>query len=292
MANLALKRRLRRQQSLGQHVDHFDAIIRGSMDNLMDTFSDIGGKIIREYGRDLAEHQDLALEILATNFAHNIQRKIDRFVHVTVEDVWPQLDSRKDGALELAEMRSVIRGLFNNLELSLPELVKDAFQPALDDLVHYIQSGNMGSAGFGRGTGANHIVMEEISKSQIEFASNKLLALLGLLVKGLIASSDAISDELFSEIDVNKDNKVTKAEFSEGFAEAIGPVLDFSRISKLLLEQRAKRAARATRGKLMRSSSFEASSMDLPTVLLGCGFVVLLGGLAYSTFQKMRHHGH
>merc|ERR1712187_389021 len=79
--------------------------------------------------------------------------------------------------------------------------------------------------------------MEMNVQARTSVAQKKLTGLLSLLMKGLLSNAD----EIFVELDTNKDNKVSKREFCQGFSESLGFVLDFSRIAKFLIQDRIRR---------------------------------------------------
>eukprot|EP00930_Biecheleria_cincta_P039681 TRINITY_DN27257_c0_g1_i3.p1 TRINITY_DN27257_c0_g1~~TRINITY_DN27257_c0_g1_i3.p1 ORF type:complete len:282 (+),score=64.76 TRINITY_DN27257_c0_g1_i3:90-935(+) len=271
-----LKPALRRQQSLQNHRAHFDTIIRGSLPNIRSLLEEAGGPLLK----DLGKRRDLGLEMLMTNFAHGMQRKVDRFVHTSVESAWSEIDTDGDGTLDKSEMKKLVDSLFGSLHASMPALVRESVQPAMDDLHEWLHSDAFGPTGFGHNSGGVHKWMESQRMAAIEKQCNALSGTFALLIDALRISSQQISDELFSMLDANKDNRVSKEEFSEGFAEGMGQVLDFSRMVRMILKE--------------KHESLTESHSGLPldgmqSAIWGLGFATLMAGLLYTSVQRMKH---
>mmetsp|Transcript_53831 Transcript_53831/g.156996 ORF Transcript_53831/g.156996 Transcript_53831/m.156996 type:complete len:273 (-) Transcript_53831:187-1005(-) len=264
-------RLLRRQQSMDAHRVHFDAIIKGSMQDLQSAFEGVVGSYIKD-----ASGRDLALEMLMTRFASDLQRSVDRFSHTQLEETWAKFDANRDGSLQKQEMRKVVSSLLSAIHQNLPKMVQSAMEPAAENLNEWIESDAYGPMGMHHSGGMN-IALHANVQARVQAASGKLKQLLDLLMQGLLKESDAISDEIFDTIDANKDGKVVKGEFSDAFAEAFGAVIDFSKITREVLRQRSS---------LKRSKSVVDSS---DSMVLGAGLFVLAAASAAFILFKRRH---
>lgn len=230
------------------HRDHFETIIKGSMEELKFAFEGVVGQIVKDAGGG----RDLALEMVMTSFASDLQRSVDRFSHDNMQSTWAQFDKNHDGSLQKSEMRNVFSSLLKEIEQNLPKLVQSAMEPAAEHLEHWISSDSVGALGFDHHQSAGSAVLLHANvQARIENAATKLGQLLSILMQGLIKDSDAISDELLDTIDENKDGKVDKREYSKGFAEAFGAVIDFSKITKLVLQQRKRASPKSEDDKLV-----------------------------------------
>jgi len=219
---------------MADHRDHFDTIIEGSMAELKSSFEGVVGEIVKDVGSG----RDLALEMVMTTFASDLQRSVDRFSHETMQSTWSQFDKNNDGALQKSEMRDVVSSLLNDIHNNLSQMVLSAMEPAAQNLEQWISSDTVGALGFHQNNSGSTIALHSCVKARITNAATKLSSLLSILMQGLLKDSAAISDELFDTIDVDKDGKVTKREYSDGFAEAFGAVVDFNKITRLVLQQR------------------------------------------------------
>eukprot|EP00931_Biecheleriopsis_adriatica_P100367 TRINITY_DN75693_c0_g1_i1.p1 TRINITY_DN75693_c0_g1~~TRINITY_DN75693_c0_g1_i1.p1 ORF type:complete len:296 (+),score=57.42 TRINITY_DN75693_c0_g1_i1:51-938(+) len=277
---------LKRATSLAAHRQRFDEIVKkniGDMTMIMEGLA--GDQLMKESRRG---QEDMAAEMLMTEFAHAMQRRLDRFVSETVQSNWSVIDSNKDGSLDKKELRKVVDTIFQSLKSSLEAMVHEAMQPAIQDLYEWVHSNAMGPIDFGHGSGGMHLAMEANTQARIQQASVKLTSLFSKIIEGLIQSSADISDELFDTLDANKDGKVTPTEFSSGFSEAITPVLDFKRIALLLTQElvRSRSSLRRSQTNLLPADS------ELGTFLWGVGFAVAMGALAYQArhFVLDRRH--
>jgi len=224
---------LRRQESMKAHRLHFDTIIKGSIEDLQGAFQGVVSATVKD-----ANGRDLALEMLMTRFGTDLQRSVDRMSHEYMEVTWTKFDTNKDGSLQQSEMRNVVQSLLSEIDRNLPKMVRDAMEPAADNLNEWIESDAMGPMGMGHTAGGMTIALHANVHARVEAAASRLSQLLSLLMKGLLQESVKISDEIFDTVDANKDGKVTKREFSQGFAHAFGAVVDFSKITREVLRQR------------------------------------------------------
>jgi Ca2+-binding EF-hand superfamily protein len=197
--------------------------------------------------RDIGDSRDLALEMLLTRFASDLQRSIDRFAHQYIDATWEKFDADKDGSLQPKEMRSVVSCLLADINKNLEQMVRNAMEPATENLHDWIASNHVGPIGMGRNPGGMTIALDANVHKRTEAAAKKLANLLKVLVDGLIRNSDVISDEIFDEVDANKDGKVSKTEFADGFAASIGSVIDFGKITRIILQNRLVRTESAPR---------------------------------------------
>lgn len=238
---------LRRQQSLLKHRDNFDTIVQGALPELWDCFENIVSEVGRagqvEAMKDVAGGRDLALEMMMTRLASDLQRKVDRFTHELLEDVWSKYDKNQDGSLQKPEMRNLVKSVFKDIYQNLGALIKEAMEPTADNLKEWIESDATGPMGLRHSPGSPiDIVMTGNVQARIETAAHKLLNVLDPLMTTLMAESDPLSDEIFDAIDANKDGNVTKREFARGFSDAFSFVVDFSKMIRKVLQQRPKLA--------------------------------------------------
>lgn len=255
------------------HREHFDTIIKGSMDELKFAFEGVVGEIVKD-----ASGRDLALEMVMSSFASDLQRSVDRFSHDNMESTWSKFDKNQDGALQKEEMRDVVSSLLDDIAKSLPQMVQSATEPAAENLEHWIASDSVGALGFGHASGSGAaIALHANVQDRVTKAADKLGRLLSVLMQGLLEESAAISDELFDTIDVNKDGKVTKREYSKGFAAAFGAVVDFSKITRLVLQQRTSRKQK------------QVSQQDEQLASVGAGLVVLTVAAAAFFLWRQKH---
>jgi len=245
--------------------------VKANMEGIRVSLQDVAGEALK----DVRLNRDLALEMFMTNFAHAMQRRVDRFVHTSVEKTWTELDRNRNGSLSKSELRTVVSNILRNLQICLPGLVEEAMQPAFEDLHEWIHSDAMGPMGYHR-SGGSDIALEQTTQARIQSASKKVNDMFPLLIKGLIDNAEQIADELFGVLDRNKDGKISKVEFAEGFSEAMGPVLDFARIVKLMQRERS--------GQKLAGDGVG----DGMTLLWGLGFTAIMAGLVYQAF-KMKH---
>lgn len=262
-----------------EHQVHFDAILRESMAAVTGAFDDVASTV-----KDIKGGKSLAMEMLLTHFAHDLQRRIDRSVHKSIDEMWQKFDTSGDGALQKTEMRELVRSVFTDIKGNLAALVKCAMQPATEDLLGWIDSDATGPFAQASRVGGAHLALELSVQKSIEDASSKLYTLLNKLVDGLLGSTGPVSDEIFDEVDVDKDGKVSKAEFTEGFGEALGSVLDFSRIVKLFIRDRQN-----SQQILSRSSTSTFGGSPLIGMLFGFGMAAVFAGLGYMVFARKRH---
>jgi len=255
------------------HRDHFDNIIKGSMEELKFAFEGVVGEIVK----DASGGRDLALEMVMTAFAGDLQRSVDRFTHDNMQNTWSQFDRNQDGALQKSEMRNVVSSLLTEISNNLPQMVQKATEPAAHNLEQWISSDSVGALGFNAHTNSGSVKALHTSvQDRVAKAATKLGQLLSILMTGLLKDSDAISDELFDTIDEDKDGQVTKREYSDGFAEAFGAVVDFGKITRLVLHQ--------------RSSSKQVLKSDLnSTDNVVAGLVVLAVAAAVFFVLKQKH---
>lgn len=256
------------------HRDHFDTIIKGSMEDLKFAFEGVVGEIVK----DASCGRDLALEMVMTSFASDLQRSVDRFSHDNMQSTWSQFDKNQDGSLQKSEMRNVVSSLLTEIHKNLPQMVQSATEPAAENLEHWIASDSVGALGFGHATGsAQAMVLHANVQARITKAATKFSQLLSILILGLEKDSAAISDELFDTIDVDKDGKVSKREYSEGFAEAFGTVVDFSKITRLVLQQRPSFKQK------------QVSQSDDQFANVGAGLVVVAVAAAAFLMWRQKH---
>merc|ERR1711879_522005 len=97
--------------------------------------------------------------------------------------------------------------------------------------------------GMGHNEGGRTFILEANVKARVQKAATKLSDLLAVLMTGLVQDSEAISDEIFDTIDRNKDQKVSKQEFSKNFGDAFGAVVDFTKITREILKQRPQQSS-------------------------------------------------
>lgn len=216
------------------HRDHFDTIIKGSMDDLKFAFEGVVGEIVK----DAVNGRDLALEMVMTTFASDLQRQVDRYSHENMQSAWDVYDKNNDGVLVKSEMRKLFSDLLQNIAKNLPQMVQSATEPAAQQLEQWISSDHVGAIGFHHDNSGAAIILTMQCQERVKKAAGKLSELLKILMLGLSKDSDAISDELFDTIDADKNGSVSKREYSDGFAEAFGAVVDFSKITRLILQQR------------------------------------------------------
>eukprot|EP00440_Ansanella_granifera_P023858 gb/GFBE01025911.1/.p1 GENE.gb/GFBE01025911.1/~~gb/GFBE01025911.1/.p1 ORF type:complete len:303 (+),score=81.22 gb/GFBE01025911.1/:1-909(+) len=276
--------KLHRASSLKEHREHFDAIIKGSMDDVRGLLQELADAVslLKDMKRG---KQDMALEMLMVNLAHSMQRMMDRYIHRAVETNWSQLDSNKDGTLDKDELRRAVRAILMGLEGAMDNLVSEAMGPAIQELEGWIEHDSVGPIGFAHGMDGIHLAMEANSKARVSNAANKLSKLYGVMLQALVNKSNPIADELFEVLDVNNDGKVSKSEFLDGFCEAMGPVLDFSRIVKQLVREKSS----ASLGLGRSSSKLLGGENDVGGFLWGIGFTVLMGAMVYQAFTfRMR----
>lgn len=275
-ASLAAQRiELKRAKSLDAHRQRFDEIIRkdlGAMKQIMEGLA--GDQLLKESRRG---QQDMATEMLMNEFAHAMQRRLDRFVNETVQSNWSEIDVNKDGTLDKMELRKVVSTILRSLQMCMEALVQEAMTPAVQDLHEWISSNAMGPIDFARGSGGMHMAMEANTQARIQQAGVKLNALFTKIVEGLNQSSADISDELFETLDSNKDGKLSQKEFSSGFSEALSPVLDFKRIGMLLTQDMRSRSQSLGRAQ----SVMLPTDSDLGSFLWGAGFAVAMAALVY-----------
>jgi len=260
-------RHLRREKSMQAHRVHFDAIIKGSMQDLQGAFEGVVGGIVKD-----ANGRDLALEMLMTRFAADLQRSVDRFSHGHLEAAWTEFDANRDGSLQRPEMRRLVSGLLAGLHKGLPLMIRDATGPAAENLTEWIESDATGPMGM-RGAGGMNVALHAGVQKRVEAASGKLATLLDLLMQGLTKESDAIADEIFAAVDANKDGKVVKREFSDAFAEAFGSVVDFSKITHEMLRQRA--ALKRSKSALEPSEASPLAAGLLLLAVASAAFILL-----------------
>lgn len=265
---------LNRANSMAQHRQTFDTIIDGSMSELKAAFTGVVGESVK----DVSGHRDLALEMMLTKFASDLQRSVDRFSHGSIESTWSKFDRNGDGVLQEAEIDEVVKSILSDIQTNLPEMVARAMEPAADNLQQWIESDAFGPMGMGHKSGGMNIALKENVQARIKSAADKLVALLGSLMKGLLMNTKPISGEIFSTIDANKDGKVSKEEFYDGFAEAFGGVIDFSKITRHVIAQRPN---------LQRSQSMVESDSGM---ILGAGLIVLAVASAAFMVYKRRPH--
>eukprot|EP00933_Yihiella_yeosuensis_P063109 TRINITY_DN6617_c1_g3_i3.p1 TRINITY_DN6617_c1_g3~~TRINITY_DN6617_c1_g3_i3.p1 ORF type:complete len:281 (-),score=34.90 TRINITY_DN6617_c1_g3_i3:167-1009(-) len=263
--------KLRLQKSMQVHRDHFDAIVRGSVTNVRTAFTSIL--------KDIQDGRDLALEMLMNDFAHTLQRRLDCFVHVSIEENWAKISTANKGYLLPKEMRSLVHDIFAELLHNLPGLVKESIEPSVHHLQDWIHNDSTGPIGFAHGTahgtGGKQLLMDATAEVRVKEASQKLCDLLSLLMQGLLDNSEIIADELFETLDVNKSGKVTQAEYRAGFAETMGMVFDFSRFTKHVVRER----------KTGFTATFQDT--DVSSILVWVGVAALVG-LTYQVF-KIKH---
>lgn len=286
--------RLRRQQSMVKHQEHFDVIVKGSMQHIRDLLEQAAGSTIK----DLGEGRDMAMEMLMISFAHELQRRMDRFVHLSIDAGWSKYATAAQESLDTAGLRKLVKDLFESLAQGMPDLVSNSTQPALESLEGWVMHDSTGPMGV-PGTGALHAARELKMQADINEAKSKLSNLFVLIMQGLSNSSDSIADEIFSEIDVNRDGLTTKEEFLHGFGEAMGSVLDFSRIVKRIFANRSQLPAGGSKADLSRRGSASAlpENMDgsfvCSTVVQSLFIVALLGmawRMGHSTLGTRRAH--
>merc|ERR1711957_63001 len=117
--------------------------------------------------------------------------------------------------------------------------VNAAMEPALNDLQSWIESDLVGPFRQAGGEDAGkHFVVQAQSQKRVKDASGKLLDLLTRVLDAMLKNADAIADEVFDEVDADKDKRVTQSEFSAGFVEAFSSALDFTRIVKATIPAR------------------------------------------------------
>lgn len=253
------------------HRAHFETIIKGSMEELKFAFDGVVG----QFAKDAVGGRDLALEMLMTSFANDLQRSVDRFSHDNMQSTWARFDKNQDGSLQKGEMRNVFYHLLQEIEKNMPQMVQSAMEPAAEHVEQWTSSDSVGALGFDHHQSAGSALLLHASvQARMSSASTKLGQLLSILMDGLIKDSDKISDELFDTIDVNKDGKIDKCEYSKGFAKAFGAVVDFSKITRLVLQQRKKSSPK---------------SEDDPLVNIGAGVVVVAVAAAAFFMWRQKH---
>lgn len=274
-AALGQPSQLLRTKSVLRHRDNLSLIVSRSLDSFKDELYMICGSTIA----DLGDHRDLALEMLMTNFTHDIQRRTDRLCHQNISEF-----HFRNGTLDLPEMHTLVRKILTQIKDSLPVLVQSAMQPAIDSMHGWIESEATGPMGMKHGMGGMKLIQDANIQGRVSNANGKMTALLGELMEALVLHSDELAAEVFDEVDADKDGKVTQQEFVEGFGEAMGQVLDFSRIVSELLRDRARRGG-YSQPSLMRSTS-TADDPGCGTLLFGVGMTVLMAGMGYQVFSK------
>lgn len=268
---MAMAGKLRRQQSMAAHRVHFDTIIKDSIEDIRGAFDGVVGNAVKD-----ATGRDLALEMLMTRFASDLQRSVDRMSHESVDVLWANFDNNKDGSLQRTEMRGVVKSLFAELSKDLPQMIRSAMAPAAENLNEWIQSDLTGPMGMGHNTGGMTIALNANVQARVQTAAGKLSQLLSVLMNGLQQESEGISDEIFETIDSDKNAAVSKREFSRGFAEAFGTVVDFNKITREVLRQRPA---------LQRSPSMLAVDSSVGN-LIGAMFIVLAVASAVALVVK------
>lgn len=275
-----LRKTIRRQQSVLQHRENLTSIVKRSLDSIKEELYLVLGSTIA----DLGDHRDLALEMLVSSFTHDMQRRTDRFVHQNISTIWVEIDTDKNGTLDVTEMRALVKKILFQLKESLPTLVQSAMQPAMENLHAWIESDATGPFSMRHGSGGLRIAQDANVQGRVAAANDKMTNLFGLLFEVLVQNSDELAAEVFDEVDEDKDGKVTQAEFTEGFGEAMGQILDFSKIVSELLSSRSQRNAYG-QPSLARSDS-ALGAPGCGGLVFGLGMVVVMAGMGYQVLAK------
>merc|ERR1711908_193535 len=225
--------------------------------------------------------------VLMTNFTHDVQRRTDRFLHQNINGTWAEVDTNKDGKVDKSEMRGLVRRILTQIKESLPTLVQNAMQPAMENLHSWIESDATGPMSMKHGAGGLRIMQDASIQGRVEAAAQKIASLFGSLLEVLVQHSDELAEEVFDEVDADKDGKVTQQEFFEGFGEAMGHILDFGTIVSELLNDRARRGNYGTRN--LYGIGRTTTAVEDPGcggVMFGVGMFVLIAGLGYQVLAK------
>jgi len=258
-----------------QHRKNFDTIIDGVVGDFANVFSDVASQA----AKDISGGRDLALEMLLTKFAHDLQRSVDRFSHECVKETWLNFDTNKDGYLQRDEMVKVVETIFKDIQDNIPGMVKHAMEPAADNLQQWIDSEAVGPMGMSHRSGGMQVAIHANVEARVRTASDKLSKLMADLMKALVENATEISGEMFETIDRDKNGKIDRKEFDKGFAEAFGTVCDFSKLTRAFLRQKPA---------LLRSQSMAPQSDT--TIVLGAGLLVLaMASAAYMAYKRQRH---
>lgn len=249
-----------------KHADHFDVIIKGSMPELTAAFR----AVVVEISKDSGSGHDLALDMLMAKVASDLQRSVDRFTHNNLQSTWSRFDKNNDGFLQKEEMREVVKSLLKEIHKNLPQMVNNAMEPTEQNLEQWISSDTVGALGFHHNDGGSTIALHLSVQKRMEKAQEKLKLLLEALMMGMIGDSAAISDDLFDTIDVYKDGKVSAQEYSDGFAKAFGDVVDFNKITKLLLQTHSssKRGSKSDVDNMTEAQARLQARLDNVTAVL------------------------
>lgn len=183
--------------------------------------------------------RDLATEMLMSKLGADLQRAVDRFTHEGIESTWSKFDVNRDGFLQESEIHEVVKSLLTDIKENMPLMIQRAMEPAAQNLQEWIESDAFGPIGMGGTRSGVQTVLERNVQERIGRASEKLSGVLGAMLGKLVSSSKPIAAEIFATVDVNKDGKVSKAEFYECFADAFDQVIDFGKIAQTMILRRS-----------------------------------------------------
>jgi len=267
-----------------KHREEFDKIIGKSMHELKAVFNLVLDGTIKDfkYGRDLA------LEMLLTKFARDLQRATDRFAHESIDATWKKFDKNHDDVLDEKEMERLVSHLLSELTDNLDKMIEFAMEPAAHNLKEWIESDATGPMGMRHDMGGMGIHMDNDVRKRMTVASQKLKQLLQVLMQALAHDSEPISKEIFDTIDINNDGAVSKQEFLLGFSEAFGSVLDFTKITQILIREREQFDMQLQRPVLQREQSVLIGGDAMPSIVYLS--LIVVAAVSLGAFVARRRH--